>query len=79
MLTAHLCGDEFKIMDADKIIVRVPSMLLNRHGFEMLSSELMTVENEDDYTAFQKYLRGIVAAFRLLHPAGLVNEPEPMR
>jgi hypothetical protein len=76
MLSAHLCGDEFLITDADKAFIRVPSMLRNRHGFEMLSIELEKVEGSYSPGEYQIFLRGIIAAFRLLHPAGVVNEPE---
>lgn len=79
MLSAHLCGDEFRITDADQVILRVPSMLLDRHGFEMLSKELEEYNGLDfPDLVYQMYLRGIIAAFRLLHPAGIVNEPEAM-
>ncbi len=75
MLTAHLCSDTLAIVDADKLILRVPVLMLKRAGVERLSMELESLNRDGREQSRDLYLRGFIAAFRLLEAAAVESEP----
>jgi hypothetical protein len=76
MLTAHLCGDKLMISDSDKLIAKLPAIMLKRSGVERLSLELDTLNRDGRQKSLDLYLRGLVSAIRLLEPGGIVSQPE---